>query len=99
MSFLSSLPSPFTPRHPLCRPLGEALGLSGTSVLGVPPRVLGGPTACAGGPTVCVGGPTACASLHFKGRRRLLLCDGGVCAGAREGGRTPVTVMPRLAHG
>lgn len=106
MPFLSSPPSPFTPRHPLCRPLGEALGLSGTSVLGVPPRVLrgptacaGGPTVCAGGPTVCVGGPTACASLHFKGRRRLLLCDGGVCAGAREGGRTPVTVMPRLAHG
>lgn len=43
MPFLSSPPSPFTPRHPLCRPLGEALGLSGTSVLGVPPRVLGIP--------------------------------------------------------
>lgn len=57
MPFLSSPPSPFTPHHPLCRPLGEALGLSGTSVLGVPPRVLGVPPCVLGVPLCALGVP------------------------------------------
>lgn len=32
-------------------------------------------------------------------QRGLLLCDGGVRAGAREGDHTPVAGTPRPAHG